>query len=114
MTDSSAPKRILRVSPDSDLLQTQVLLLKSQGYKVDAVTSEDEAMSQLRANDFDWVLLGRNLKLFGIQLDDRNYPKMLTLKIQSTDEEVSLYASRTVDAMPQHVIDALKAMFSQG
>jgi hypothetical protein len=36
------------------------------------------------------------------------------MKIQSTDEEPRLFASRTVDPVPQHVIDALKEMFSQG
>ena len=83
---------------------------------VEAVASDNEAMSLLLTTDFDLVLLGRNSSLFGSHLDERirhKYPKMLTLKIQSATEELSIYASRTVDAVPQHVIDALRQMLSE-
>lgn len=116
MTGAHTLKRILAVSPDSNLLHTRVLLLESQGYRVNSVDTDDEAMSLLSTTDFDLVLLGEESSLFGEQLDERirrKYPKMLTLKIQSTDEELSLYVSRTVDAVPQHVIDALRQMLSE-
>lgn len=118
MTDSTPLKRIMAVSPDSHLLQSRVLLLKSQGYEVEPVLNDDDAMSLLINTDFDLVLLGEeDSRHFGEQLDERfrrKYPKMLLLKIQSTNHDLSVYASRMVDAEPQHVIAVLKEMFSRG
>lgn len=116
VTDSPTLKRVLAVSDDLDLLHTRVLLLESQGYIVEAVANDNEAMNLLLTTDFDLVLLGSNSSLFGNHLDRRirhKYPKMLTLKIQSATEELSIYASRTVDTVPQHVIAALRQMLSE-
>jgi DNA-binding NtrC family response regulator len=108
-------KRILVVAIDLELGHSRVLLLQSQGYKVDHVATDDEAMQLLESVDFDLVLLGRNSLLFEKRLDQRirqKYPQQLTLKIQPVEDTVSLYASRTTDSVPNHVIDALKEMLA--
>jgi hypothetical protein len=106
-------KRILAVSLDLELGRTRFLLLHVQGYKVDCAASDDDAMRMLESIDFDLVLLGRDSLLFEKRLAQRirqKYPKQLTLKIEPVEETVSLYASRTVDSVPSHVIEALREM----
>ena len=47
------------------------------------------------------------------ELDQRlreKYPKLPVLKIQRRGDAASEYSSRTTDAMPQHVVDALNDM----
>jgi DNA-binding NtrC family response regulator len=106
-------KRILVVSLDLELGRTRSLLLQAQGYKIDCAASDDDAMRMLESMNFYLVLLGRDSLLFEKRLDQRirqKYPKQLTLKIQPVEETVSLYASRTVDSVPSHVIEALREM----
>jgi hypothetical protein len=106
-------KRILVISLDVELGHSRALLLESQGYRVDTVATDDEAMLMLESTNFDLVLLGRDSLLFEKRLDERirqKYPNQLTLKIQPVDEEISLYPSRTVDSGPSHVIDAIREM----
>jgi hypothetical protein len=92
-----------------------MLLLESKGYKVDSVATDDDAMALLREAHFDLILLGRDSLLFEKRLDQRirqNYPRQLTLKIQPLGDTVSVYPSRTVDPLPDHVVEALGEMLS--
>ena len=46
-------------------------------------------------------------------LDQRlreRFPNLLTLKIEPGGEIVSIYPSRITDAVPEHVLEALKGM----
>jgi CheY-like chemotaxis protein len=108
-------KSILIVAHDGNLLQTRKMLLEHAGYTVAAVVSDDEAMTLLETKVFDLILLGRASKIQQLGLDQRlrqKYPNLLTLKIQPDGDIVSTYPSRITDAVPQHVVDALKEMLS--
>jgi CheY-like chemotaxis protein len=115
LSANSHSKRILVVALDEILRQTRVLLLKSQGYTVESVSTADEAAGLLKTSVFDLVLIGRDNGLFEERIR-QSYPSLLILKVQSPCEGVSVYSSttaeqsRTVDNLPEHVIDALKQM----
>lgn len=108
------PKSILVVAPDRPLRETRVQLLQAEGYTVKSVETDDDAMAILVTEHFDLVLLGRQTKPPGKQIDQRlreKYPDLLILKIQSAGEvERSPYPSGTVGYRPQHVLDAVHAM----
>jgi len=86
------PKRILVVADDRPLRTTRVFLLESEGYRVECVESDDEAMTMLLTETYDLVLLGRN-----------------SLKIVN-EADASIWPSRITDSEPKHVIVALHEM----
>jgi CheY-like chemotaxis protein len=51
-------KRILVVAHNRPLKETRVSLLESQGYRVESVETDDDAMTLLETEHFDLVLLG--------------------------------------------------------
>ena len=92
---------------------SRVELLRRQGYDVESVEADDEAMALLMENPFDLILLGRKSALREVGLDRRireTYPDLLTLKIMSPEEASTIYPSRMVDSEPRHVIEALRDM----
>jgi CheY-like chemotaxis protein len=110
---SLIPKRILVVAHDTLLRATRVNLLERAGYSVASVVTDDDAMKLLETERFDLILLGRKSEIPKTGLDQRlreRHPDLLTLKIQPGGDVVSLYPSRTTDALPQHVLSALKEM----
>jgi DNA-binding NtrC family response regulator len=109
-------KRILVVADDRPLRISRVSLLESEGYRVDSVSSDDEAISLLETQAFDLILLGRNSYLDRKNIDQRlreKFPDLLTLKIVH-DHDADFYASRETDAEPAHVLQALKDMLGDG
>jgi DNA-binding NtrC family response regulator len=107
------PKRILVVSHDTLLRSTRVAILERAGYSVMSVATDDDAMKLLETEQFDLVLIGRKSESARLALDQRlreKYPKLPVLKIQPRGDAVSDYSSRTTDALPEHVVDALKDM----
>jgi DNA-binding NtrC family response regulator len=108
------PKSILVVAHDRPLRETRVQLLKYEGYTVQAVKTDDEAMAVLETEQFDLILIGRRSQLPKRQIDQRlreKYPDLLILKIQSAGEiEQSIYPSRLTDSQPRHVVEALHEM----
>jgi DNA-binding NtrC family response regulator len=111
-TDTPLPKRILVVAHDRPLRATRVSLLESQGYRVESVETDDDAMTLLLAQTFGLILLGRNSGMHKKFLDQRlreKYPQLLTLKIVN-HEEPSVYPSRLTDSQPEHVFVALREM----
>jgi hypothetical protein len=59
------------------------------------------------------VLIGRKSENARQALAQRlreKYPKLPVLKIQPRSDVISEYSSRTTDALPEHVVDALKDM----
>ena len=109
---SGTPKRILVVAQDASLRETRAMLLRSAGYTVEPVASDNDALKLLETDQFDLVLLGRDSGA-SIGIDQRlqeKYPSLLTLKID--DLSRSKYVSRMTDSMPDHVIDTLREMLT--
>jgi DNA-binding response OmpR family regulator len=75
----------LVVAHDRPLKETRVSLLESQGYSVDSVETDDDAMKLLETEDFDLVLLGHRSVLRKKGMDQRlreRSPNLATLKIE--------------------------------
>jgi DNA-binding NtrC family response regulator len=110
---SLIPKRILVVAHDALLRTTRTFLLEGAGYIVESAVTDDDAMKLLETEQFDLILLGRKSQTPKKGLDQRlreRHPNLLTLKIQPGGDIVSLYPSRTTDALPEHVLSALQEM----
>lgn len=56
-----APKRILWVDDEIDLLRPHLLFLQARGYHVDAISNGDDALTLLRDNPYDLVLLDEQM-----------------------------------------------------
>jgi DNA-binding response OmpR family regulator len=114
---SLTPKRILVVSDDQMLRTTRVSILEKAGYAVCSAATADDAMGLLETESFDLILLGQEFRDTSTGLDQRlreKYPNLLTLKIQPTDDMVSLYLSRTTDSVPEQVLSAIREMLAIG
>ena len=113
----SVGKRILVVGHDQPLRETQISLLKDHGYRVDAVDSDDGAMTLLETEQFDLILIGQESVMPTKGIDQRireKYPNLLTLKIEPSGVATSPYPSRVIDPAPRHVIEALYEMLGDG
>ena len=110
---SLVPKRILVVAHDRMLRTTRVSILDQAGYTVSSAETDDDAMARLETEQFDLILLGRKSQVPKTGLDQRlreKHPNLLILKIQPAGDVVSLFPTRTTDAVPDHVLSALKEM----
>jgi DNA-binding response OmpR family regulator len=108
-------KRVLVVAHNAPLRESRVLLLQSNGYYVESVGTDDEAIELLENEQFDLILIGRKSQLLIKGIDQRlreKYPTLLTLQIEALGEIESIYPSRITDAVPEHVITALKEMLT--
>ncbi|MDQ3555688.1 MAG: bifunctional response regulator/alkaline phosphatase family protein [Gemmatimonadota bacterium] len=56
-----APKRLLWVDDEVDLLRPHLLFIQGRGYHVDAVSNGDDALEMLRAAPYDLVLLDEQM-----------------------------------------------------
>jgi len=54
-------KRILWVDDEIELLKSHVLFLEGKGYKVDTATNGADALSLVRENKFDVMLLDESM-----------------------------------------------------
>ena len=107
------PKRILVVAHDRPLQKSRVHMLEAEGYSVEAVETDDDAIAMLLSERFDLILLGRTSRFAKFGIDQRireRYPDALVLKIEPTYPMGSKYPSRIVDSEPLHVIDAIREM----
>ena len=107
------PKRILVVAHDRMLRTTRVSILENEGYTVSSAVTDDDAMTLLETEQFDLILLGRKSQVPKMGLDQRlreKHPNLLIFKIQPAGDVVSLFPTRTTDAVPDHVLSALKEM----
>jgi hypothetical protein len=96
---------------------TRVSILEKAGYTACSTVTADDAMGLLETESFDLILLGQEFRITGRGLDQRSrekYPNLLTLKIQPTDDMVSVYLSRTTDSVPEHVLSAIREMLAIG
>lgn len=106
---TSTAKRILVVANEKPLRESRAMLLESVGYSVVSVCSDEDALSLLKTESFGLVLIGRNTDS-PVALDEllrTKYPSLLTLKIDLLE---SKYPSRITDAVPTHVLDAIREM----
>ena len=95
------------------LRTTRVSILENEGYTVSSAVTDDDAMTLLETEQFDLILLGRKSQVPKMGLDQRlreKHPNLLILKIQPAGDVVSLFPTRTTDAVPDHVLSALKEM----
>ena len=60
MKDPTAPRRILIADDQSDVLEALRLLLKGEGYQIEAAASPRAAVAAIEARDFDVVLMDLN------------------------------------------------------
>ena len=70
-------------------------------------------MTAVDKERFDLVAIGRTSRLSKAALDRRlreRYPEIRVLKIVTAEEPYSLFASRTTDAEPRHVLTAVEEM----
>jgi hypothetical protein len=106
-------KRILVVAHDRPLKESRVSLLQSQGYSVDSIEIDDDAMKLLETEHFDLVLLGHQstfpIKGIDQRLKER-FPSLPTLKIEIAGVRQSDYPTRVTDPLPQTVIAILHEM----
>jgi hypothetical protein len=110
-------KRILVVAHNQPLRESRLEILQREGYCVQAVETDDEAMLTVQNVPFDAILIGRKSRLLQKGIDQRlreKYPELLILKIESTSEPSSVYPSRITDSAPRHVLEALHEMLGDG
>jgi response regulator RpfG family c-di-GMP phosphodiesterase len=106
-------KRILVVAHNRPLKETRVSLLQAQGYRVDSVETDDDAMKLLETTQYDLVLLGHRSALPEDGVDKRlreKFPNLATLKIELTGIRHSSYPTRVIDSAPRNVVAALQEM----
>jgi CheY-like chemotaxis protein len=87
--------------------------MRSKGYRVESVETDDDAMKLLETEQFDLVLLGHQSGLPKKGIDQRlreKYPDLATLKIELAGDRHSAYPTRITDSAPQHVLQALREM----
>ena len=109
-------KHILVVAHDRPLKETRVSLLQSQGYRVNSVETDDDAMKILETEHYDLVLLGRQSALPKKGIDQRlreRFPNLATLKIELAGVRHSVYPTRVTDTMPKNVLAALHEMLGE-
>lgn len=105
-------KRILVVAHDCALQESRVAILRTRGYDVESVDTDDHAMQMLGLDRFDLVLLGRQSLIPKTGVDQRlreAYPEMLILKIEKCGDQ-SVYASRSTASRPEDVLQAIREM----
>lgn len=105
-------RQILVVSPDHLLRETRTAILRSDGYTVHSVSSDDEAMVLLASETFDLVVLGRESILSPGALDQRPRNAHLNMAILKIVDESGYgeFSSRHTNANPTAVLAAVREM----
>jgi DNA-binding NtrC family response regulator len=104
---------ILVVAQDTLLRKSRHELLRRAGYEVTSVDSDELAITSVDNERFDLVLIGCTSPLSKTSLDQRlreRYPEIRLLKIVMAGDHYSLFASRTTDSEPRHVLTAVRDM----
>ena len=69
MTNTPKKVRILWTDDEIDLLRPYILFLEQKGYSVDTSNNGDDAITQVKSQNYDLVLLDENMPgLSGIQV----------------------------------------------
>jgi CheY-like chemotaxis protein len=116
---SRAPRRILWVDDEIDLLKPHLLFLEQRGYSVDAVPNGDDALELLRATPYDLVLLDeqmpglRGLEVLEILRREDPHARVVMITKSEEDRTMTEAIGRRVDdylvkpASPLQVLSAV-------
>jgi CheY-like chemotaxis protein len=114
-----APRRILWVDDEIDLLKPHLLFLEQRGYRVDAVANGDDALSLLRGSPYDLVLLDeqmpglRGLEVLEILRREDPHARVVMITKSEEDRTMTEAIGRRVDdylvkpASPFQVLSAV-------
>lgn len=94
---SKAPrsaKRILWVDDEIDLLRPHLLFLQARGYHVDAISNGDDALTLLRENPYDLVLLDEQMPgrrgLEVLEVLRRHDPYARVVMVTKSEEDLTM------------------------
>jgi CheY-like chemotaxis protein len=89
-----APRRILWVDDEIELLRPHLLFLEQRGYRVDAVANGDDALALLRGSPYDLVLLDQQMPgLKGLEVLEilrREDPHAHVIMITKSEEDETM------------------------
>ena len=84
-------KKILWADDEIEMLQAHVLFLKGKGYDVSTVTNGDDAIYEVKNNDYDLVLLDEMMSgkdgLTTLNEIKDIYPQLPVIMITKSEEE---------------------------
>ena len=89
------------------LRDLRVRLLESEGFRVESVETDDEAMNLLQTAQFDLVLLGHQSALPEKIIDQRireRFPNLATLKIEIGGERYSAIQQESLTPHPKKLL----------
>jgi DNA-binding response OmpR family regulator len=98
-----APKRILWVDDEVDLLKPHLLFLQARGYHVDAITNGDDALELMRESPYDLVLLDeqmpgrRGLEILEILRREDPHQRVVMVSKSEEDHTMTEAIGRRVD-----------------
>ena len=98
-----APKRILWVDDEIDLLRPHLLFLQARGYHVDAIPNGDDALALLRKHAYDLVLLDeqmpgrRGLEVLEILRREDPHARVVMISKSEEDRTMTEAIGRRVD-----------------
>jgi CheY-like chemotaxis protein len=98
-----APKRILWVDDEVDLLKPHLLFLQARGYHVDAITNGDDALELMRGSPYDLVLLDeqmpgrRGLEMLEILRREDPHQRVVMVTKSEEDHTMTEAIGRRVD-----------------
>ncbi len=110
MSYTELRQNILVVSHDIPLQTSRVAVVRTGGYEVEFVNTDDDAMAKLAEKRFDLVVIGRTSSGSLVPLDKRLRHEFPTISVLKIDGERSDYASRTTGSGPQDVLTSIHAM----
>jgi CheY-like chemotaxis protein len=91
LQSARAPKRILWVDDEVDLLKPHLLFLQARGYHVDAITNGDDALELMRESPYDLVLLDEQMPgrrgLQVLELLRREDPHQRVVMVSKSEED---------------------------
>jgi CheY-like chemotaxis protein len=114
-----APRRILWVDDEIDLLKPHLLFLQQRGYHVDAIPNGDDALELLRTSPYDLVLLDeqmpglRGLEVLEILRREDPHARVVMITKSEEDRTMTEAIGRKVDdylvkpASPLQVLSAV-------
>lgn len=87
-------KRILWVDDEIDLLKPHLLFLQARGYHVDAISNGDDALTLLRENPYDLVLLDEQMPgrrgLEVLEILRRHDPYARVVMVTKSEEDLTM------------------------
>jgi len=115
-----APKRILWVDDEVDLLKPHLLFLQARGYHVDAISNGDDALELIRESPYDLVLLDeqmpgrKGLEVLAILRREDPHQRVVMVSKSEEDHTMTEAIGRRVDdylvkpTSPRQVLSVVK------